>query len=359
MASSRPDRDAPLVVGVLYPPAWYGDRAGFGDAVAAIDAIDPRVEVLTETYVEPHDLRSARGKPDADAHRDEAPALTDAQRAMFARLHVALAIDLPYDVRRVAPNLAWVQAVGAGTGQLQSAGLAEHGIRLTTAAGANAVAIAEFALARLLQVWKRFREIDDAQHRHHWEPLYGEQVAGATLGLLGLGAINSAVAARAKAFGLRVVATRRSATPGATAPDVDELFPPSDLHTMLGQCDAVIAAVPETAETTGLFDAAAFAAMPAGSCFCNVGRGSLVDEPALIDALQRGHLRAAALDVASREPLPADDPLWDAPNLYLSPHSAAAPAALFANLHELFEDNLARYLAGEPLRNEVDMRRGY
>ena len=354
-----PADDEPLVIGVLYPPAWYGDRAGFADALAALEAIDRRVEVVAETYVEPHDLRSARGKPGADAHRGEAPPLTDEQRAALARVHVALAIDLPFDVRSVAPNLAWVQAVGAGTGQLQSAGLAEHGIRLTTAAGANAVAIAEFALARVLQVWKRFREIDDAQRRHEWAPLYGEQIAGATLGLLGLGAINSAVAARAKAFGLRVLATRRSATPGATAPDIDELYPPDALHTMLGQCDAVIAAVPETAETTGLFDAAAFAAMPAGSVFCNVGRGSLVDESALVDALERGHLRAAALDVASTEPLPADSPLWDAPNLYLSPHSAAAPAALFANLHELFEDNLARYLSGEPLRNEVDMRRGY
>ncbi len=351
--------DAPVVVGVLYPPAWYGDREGFAGALAALEALDPRIELVAETYVEPHELRSARGKPGADAHRGEAPPLTDSQRAAFARVHVALAIDLPFDVHEVAPNLEWVQAVGAGTGQLQSAGLAEQGIRLTTAAGANAVAIAEFALARMLQVWKRFREIEDAQRSHHWDPLYGEQVAGATLGLLGLGAINSAVAARAKAFGLRVLATRRSATPGATAPDVDQLYPPDALHTMLAQCDAVIAAVPETAETTGLFDAAAFAAMRGGSFFCNVGRGSLVDEVALIDALQRGHLRAAALDVASVEPLPAESPLWDAPNLYLSPHSAAAPAALFANLHELFEDNVTRYLAGEPLRNEVDMGRGY
>ena len=309
MPSSRPDGDAPLVVGVLYPPAWYGDRAGFGDAVAAIDAVDPRVEVLTETYVEPHDLRSAHGKPDADRDRDEAPALTDAQRAAFARVHVALAIDLPYDVRSVAPNLQWVQAVGAGTGQLQSAGLAEHGIRLTTAAGANAVAIAEFALARLLQVWKRLREIDDAQHRHHWEPLYGEQVAGATLGLLGLGAINSAVAARAKAFGLRVVATRRSATPGATVPDVDELFPPSDLHTMLGQCGAVIAAVPETAETTGLFDAAA-------SPPCPPARASATSAAGRSWTSRRSSTRCSEAisaprrsTVASREPLPADDPL--------------------------------------------------
>ncbi len=99
--------------------------------------------------------------------------------------------------------------------------------------------------------------------------------------------------------------------------------------------------------------------MKLGAFFCNVGRGSLVDEAALIDALRDGHLGAAALDVASVEPLPADDPLWDAPNLYLSPHSASSPSALFTNLHELFRDNLERYLAGEPLVNEVDLGRGY
>ena len=359
MPESRPDAGERVVVGILYPPEWYGDPATFADAAGELEALDPRVQVVVETYVEPHELRSARGKPGAERLRDEAPPLSDAQRAALARLEVALAIDLPFEVGHVAPQLRWVQAVGAGTGQLQSAGLADHGIRLTTAAGANAVAIAEFALARVLQVWKRLREIDDAQARHHWEPLYGRQLAGGTLGLLGLGAINSAVAARAQAFDLQVVATRRSATPGSTAVDVDELYPPNELHTMLARCDAVIAAVPETPETTGLMDADAFAAMPPGSFFCNVGRGSLVDEPALIAALERGHLRAAALDVASVEPLPADHQLWDAPNLFLSPHAASSPAALFVNLHQLFRENLTRYLAGEPLQNEVDMGRGY
>ena len=99
--------------------------------------------------------------------------------------------------------------------------------------------------------------------------------------------------------------------------------------------------------------------MKPGAFFCNVGRGSLVDESALIGALRSGQLRSAALDVASVEPLPSDHPLWDAPNLYLSPHSASAPAALFANLHRLFRENLTRFLAGDALRNEVDLQRGY
>lgn len=348
-----------IVVGVLYPPEWYGEVEAFASEIERIHSLDPRVRVVVETYDEPHELRSARGKPGADGLRDRAPVLSDAQRAAFAQLHVAVAIDLPFDVAEVAPELRWVQAVGAGTGQLQSAGLGAADIRLTSAAGANAVGIAEFALARVLAHWKGFRDLDAAQERHAWEPRFGRQLAGCTLGLLGLGAINGAVAERARAFGMRVLATRRSATPGATAPNVDEVYPTTALHSMLGQCDVVVAAVPETPETRGLIGADALAAMKPGAFFVNVGRGSLVDEPALIDALRRGHLGGAALDVASEEPLPADNPLWDASNLYLSPHAATSPSALFVNLHELFLDNLGRYLAGEPLRNEVDLSRGY
>jgi phosphoglycerate dehydrogenase-like enzyme len=348
-----------VVVGILYPPEWYGDADGFAREVAALEALDPRVRVLAEPYVEPHELRSARGTPGAPDLRDRAPALTDAQRHTFARIHVAVAIDLPFDVATLAPSLRWVQSVGAGTAQLQSAGLADAGIRLTSAAGANAVGIAEFVFARILQHWKRLPEIDDAQTRHEWAPAYGRQLSGCTLGLLGLGAINAAVATRARAFAMRVLATRRSAAPGATAPGVDELFPPAALHSMLGRCDVVVAAVPETPETTGMMDAAAFAAMRPGAMFCNVGRGSLVHEPALVDALRRGHLGAAALDVASVEPLPAGHPLWDAPNLALSPHAAASPAALFVNLHELLRANLVSFLAEDPRQNEVDPARGY
>jgi len=356
-AVSKHAVEAPIVVGVLVPPEWFG--ADFERAIASLETLDPRVRVIAEPYVESHDLRSARGKPGADGLRGDAPTLTEAQRATFAQVEVLLALDLPFDIAEVAPKLRWVQAVGAGTAQLQSAGLGPAGIRLTSAAGVNAVGIAEFALARLLQHWKRFREFDRAQARHHWEPVYGRQLAGSTLGLIGLGEINSAVAARAKAFDLRVVATRRSATPGATAPNVDELFTASDLVAMLGRCDAVIAAVPETPETTGTMNRERFAAMRSGAFFCNVGRGSFVDEDALIDALRSGHLSGAALDVASVEPLPPEHPLWDAPNLLLSPHSAAAPAAMFANLIRLFRDNLGRYLADTPLHNEVDVARGY
>jgi phosphoglycerate dehydrogenase-like enzyme len=348
----------PVVVGVLYPPEWYGDPQDFAAEVSALEAIDPRVEVVVESYVEPHDLRTARGREHDAALRDLAPALSDAQQRTLARVDVAVAIDLPFDVATVAPKLRWVQAVGAGTGQLQSAGLAQAGIRLTSNGGSNSIAIAEFAFGRLLAVQKQFRELDARQDQHRWEGVFGKQVAGQTLGLIGYGPINQAVAERAAAFGMRILVTRRT-TGVEPAPPVERFYAVSDLHEMLGACDAVIAAVPETPETTGLMDRNAFASMQPGAFFCNVGRGSLLDEAELADALRSGALGAAALDVARTEPLPPDDPLWDAPNLYLSPHCSTSPSAMFPNLHRLVRDNLRRFLDGDPLAHEVEPERGY
>lgn len=353
-AVRRPPAAGPVVLGILYPTLWLGDDDAVAAAIAAIEAVDPRIEVVVEPYEEGQHLRTLRGHPAGIAEaRSLVPELTDAQRALFARAHGVVAIDLPFDVAALAPSLAWVQAVGAGTAQLQSAGLAAAGIRLTSAAGANAVAIAEFVVGRILQERKRLREIEAAQAEQRWEPLFGSEFAGATVGLVGLGEINRAVARRLRAFDVTVLACRRSARPGDTDPDVDELLPTDRLHEMLGRCDTVVAAVPETPETIGLFDASAFASMAPGSFFVNVGRGTLVDESALIDALERGHLRAAALDVQRQEPLPAGHPLWDAPNLYLSAHCSASPSALFRNLNRLWADNIRRWLHGEPLRNEV------
>jgi phosphoglycerate dehydrogenase-like enzyme len=346
--------DGPIVLAVLYPRVWFADQAAFDASLDAVRAVDPRVEVLVVPYEEGQHLRTLRGSPQGVATaRAEAPSLTEEQREMFARVHGVLALDLPFDVGAVAPGLAWVQGIGAGYAQLESAGLAEAGIRLTNASGVNSVAIAEFVVGRILEERKGFRELHALQQEHRWEPVYAPELADTTVGLVGLGAINAAVARRLQAFDVRVLACRRTARPGDTAPDVDELFPAAQLHDMLGRCDTVVAAVPESPDTIGLMDAAAFAAMAPGSFFVNVGRGTLVDEPALIDALCRGHLRGAALDVASLEPLPADHPLWDAPNLYLSYHCSADPVALFPNLHRLWLENVRRFVAGEPLLQQV------
>jgi phosphoglycerate dehydrogenase-like enzyme len=191
------------------------------------------------------------------------------------------------------------------------------------------------------------------QGERRWSPTYGREIAGSTLGVVGLGAIGREVARRGRALGLRLVAVRQSWRPGMKDDDVDELYGPGDLHALLGASDMVVSAVPETSATVDMFDAAAFAAMRPGAVFVNVGRGSAVVEDDLVAALGSGHLAAAAIDVTREEPLPPSSPLWDVRGLYISPHSATSPDRFWANLHALFRDNVARYLAGEPLRNEV------
>jgi phosphoglycerate dehydrogenase-like enzyme len=322
--------------------------------LAALRAVDPAIEILEVPYVESVELRTQRGSsPGADL-RHMAPELTPVQRDALGRVAVVLTLDLPFDVASVAPNLRWVQSLGAGVSQLLSAGLHEGGVRLTSAAGVTGVSISEFVIARLLQIWKRLPEIDASQANHRWVPAYGREVAGSTLGVVGLGGIGRQVAQRGHGLGMNVLACRRSAVPGDKDPDVDEVFPADTLHEMLGRCDAVAAAVPESAETVGLFGPAEFAAMRPGSLFMNVGRGSAVDEDALVGALNSGHLRAAAIDVVVAEPLPDDSPLWAVPNLYISSHCSASPDRLWSNLYELFRENVRRYIDGSPLINESD-----
>jgi phosphoglycerate dehydrogenase-like enzyme len=349
----------PLVIGIMYRADYEArPRAAIDADLAKLKAIDPRIELVDVRYVEPDELRTQRGANVAADLRDQAPQLTDEQRAAFGRVEVVLAMDLPYDVAQVAPNLRWVQGMGAGVSQLASAGLGDAGIRLTTAAGVNAVSISEFVIARLLQMWKRLPEIDAHATERRWQPTYGREINGLTVGIVGLGAIGRQVARRARALGLQVIGQRRTATAGQTDPDVDQLLTPQQLPDLAARCDAIVAAAPETADTIGLFDAGFFAAMRPGALFMNVGRGSAVVEDALAESLRSGHLGGAAIDVVRDEPLTAESPLWDVPGLLISPHSATAPEKFWPNLYELFRDNVSRYLTGEPLRNEVDARVG-
>ncbi len=350
----RPPTTGPIVLGMCYPPAWFGGPEASARVAAEVAALDPRIEVVEFVYEEGQQRRTRRGSPAgaAAARSDPAP-LTDEQAAGFARVHAVIAIDLPFDVATLAPNLAWVQGVGAGTAQLESAGLAEAGIVCTSGAGTNAVGIAEFVVGRILEERKAFAALRESQRRHAWEPRFGPELEGAAVGLLGYGAINQAVAARLAPFGVTLLVCRRRAGEGAPPPGIAECVPPDGLHALLGRCDTVVAAVPETPDTIGWMDAAAFAAMAPGSFFVNVGRGTLVDEAALVDALTRGHLRGAAIDVASQEPLPANHPLWDAPNLSISPHCSTHPPSMAGRLHRLWVDNVARWLAGDDLVNVV------
>jgi phosphoglycerate dehydrogenase-like enzyme len=350
--------DGSIVVGVLYPQEWYLSDDGFAAELSAIEAVDPAIEVVSVAYADSQEIRTARSAGAVAGVDYEAQEISPTNRARLGRLHVALAIDLPPDITGLAPDLRWVQAVGSGTGQLQACGLDGAGVTLTSNGGSNAVGIAEFALGRLIEARKRFRAIDRRAEEHRWDAVFGEQLSGQTIGLLGYGSINRAVAARAAAFDMTVLALRR--TPGCPRePPVERFYRPAELHEMLGRCSAVIAAVPETPEAEAMMDAAAFAAMPPGAFFANVGRGVLVDEAALVAALESGQVGAAAIDVARVEPLPPDDPLWDAPNLRISAHCSSVPTALLPNVHRLFRENLRRFLDGERLEATVSASRGY
>jgi phosphoglycerate dehydrogenase-like enzyme len=327
---------------VAFP--WNADD----EMLAPLRARFPDVDIVAQ----PHLGRFAHHRPDDE---DE---LTDEALAVWARAEGTLALDLPSPVADIAPKLRWIQAIGAGIDHLDGAGIPDA-VVVTNAAGVAAAPIAEFVMARLLALWKRLPEIDAAQAEHRWSAKFGRTVDGLTLGVIGLGAIGTAVALRARGFGMTVIGTRRSYTPGQTHEAVHELRGTGDLHDVLARCDAVVVSAPGTPETENLFDAAAFATMKPGAVFCNVGRGSLVDEPALIAALESGHVGAAVLDVTRNEPLPPDDPLWSAPNVHISPHCSAAQDRYTETLLALFADNLERYLTGRPLRNVVDRAAGY
>lgn len=343
------DVPTPLVACINHPAGF--DREAFERRVAGLER---PVEVLALPYKENLRLRLARRTPPVpEALRATAPALSAQLREGYGRAEVLMGLDLPDEIWRLAPRLRWVQAFSAGTEHLPVAELAARGIALTTASGAGADSIAEFVVGRLLEVWKASRAVEAMQRERRFTRPPSRTLGGATLGVVGLGAIGSAVAARARALGMRVLATRRRHRPGEGSPCADELMGPEGLARLLEEADAVVLCAPDTPETRDLVDASALARMKRGSVLCNVARGALVDEAALVAALRSGHLGAAILDVTREEPLPPDHPLWEAPNVYLSPHCAVAPDSYEVRALELFAENLARYAAGEALLHRV------
>jgi phosphoglycerate dehydrogenase-like enzyme len=282
--------------------------------------------------------------------------LGDADWDRLSGADAVVALDLPEGLLSRCPSLRWVQAIGAGTDHLPAQEMGSRGIALTNASGVAASSIAEFIIGRLLQEYKSFRALDSLQQEKRWEALHGARLAGRTLGIVGLGAIGRATAGLARAFGMHVVATRRQARRGDVDPDVDQLFPADDLSLMLPDCDVVVVSAPATSETDRLIGRDELAALKHGAILCNVARGSLLDEDAVVSALHSGKLAAAILDVVQTEPLPPTSPLWSAPNCYLSAHTATSHDGYAEALLELLIRNLRRFVAGDELENVVRLR---
>jgi len=351
--------DETIEVCVCIPPAIDNRPAQEqAETLERFRQLDPRIRFSFADYIDTSESRVLRGRPDYEQARSRAVPASPELRDVLARSTVVLCVDLPFDMDQLAPGLRWVQSAGAGVAQLQTCGLDKLDCLLTSGAGIMADPIAEFVIARILSHWKLFPVYEENQRRHRWHQVFGRELAGCTLGIVGYGAIGHATARRAKALGMKVLATRKRLPDGATDPDVDRFYPSTELRDMLAACDAVVLCAAETAETYHLFNAETFAAMLAGSYFCNVSRGSLVDEPALIAALESGHLGGASIDVAANEPLPADDPLWDAPNLAISPHCSPTLENFYRNAWRLFHENMRRFLAGETLKNLCSTRYG-
>ncbi len=271
---------------------------------------------------------------------------------------------LPTAQLEKARRLKWIHSTSAGVNQFPLKELEARSIVLTNASPVMAEPTAEHAMALIFALAKRIPSAVRYQEKSTWAQgiIFDEkpgpvELNGATLGLVGLGAIGQEIAARARACRMRIVAVKRDATRGGES--ADKVLPPEKLYEMLAEADFVVLAAPQTSATQQLIGARELGVMKPSAYLINVARGPLLDERALIEALRAGRIAGAGLDVTFEEPLPADNPLWKAPNLLITPHLAASTNRLWHRHAALLEDNLARYLAGQPLRNIVDKAAGY
>ncbi len=254
------------------------------------------------------------------------------------------------------PGLRWIHTISAGVDHLLFPELRDSDAILTNASGVFNIPIAETVMAYILAVVKRLPEFWARQREHRWEKLPLRELRGLTVGVIGLGDIGTEVARLCRAFGMRVLGLRRRPAPSDIA---DEVMPPDRLHDLIARSAFVVIAVPLTAETRGMIGRAELAAMKPDAWLINISRGAIVDEEALMEALREGRIGGACLDVFAQEPLPPDSPLWDLPNVIITPHNSWSSPHIEEREIDLFLENLRRYVAGEPLLNVVDKQAGY
>jgi len=262
------------------------------------------------------------------------------------------------DIIPHATKLKFVQSISSGMDQYSKELLGAKGIRLASAAGVNARAVAEHALALILAVYRRLPEARDNQHKKVWRGMLGDltqredELGGKTLLVVGMGRIGSHLDRLAKAFDMKVIGIRRD--PKAGTNGADEIHGMGDLVKLVPQADSVALTCALTPETTGLMSAAAVAAMKPSSVFVNVARGKVADEAALVATMEGNKIWAAALDVTAEEPLTAASPLWTMPNVFITPHTAGETRAYEDNVIDILIENLDRLWRGEAtLRNQV------
>jgi phosphoglycerate dehydrogenase-like enzyme len=263
-----------------------------------------------------------------------------------------------------AKKLRWTHSTAAAVHQLIFPELVNSDIILTNAREVHGPVVAEHVIALIFALAKKIPDSVRLQEKHVWgqQLLWDElprirEVAGATVGMVGLGSIGRPVVKSAKALGMRVIGVREHPEKGSEG--ADAVFGPAQIDELFRQADYIVLAAPVTNSTKAIVNAERLALMKPDACLINVGRGPLLDEPALATALREKKIGGAALDVFPKEPLAADSPLWDVPNLLITPHTAALTDKLWERQYALFSENLRRYLKGEALLAVVDKRKGY
>ncbi len=297
-----------------------------------IRAVDPRLEVVVASEAE----RAAAVAPDAE---------------------IIVAWQVPEAVLNQAGRLRWIHSTAAGVDGLLVPPVREGRVALTSSVGIH-LGLPDHVMGMILVFARRLHVALRNQAARKWDraAAVGEEVAGRVLGVLGLGAIGRALAARAAAFEMRVIGTKRSPEP---IPHVERAYPPEQTDEVLRAADYLVIALPLTETTRGIIDARALGLMKRSAVLINIGRGQVVVEEALIEALRNGTIAGAGLDVFEREPLPADSPLYEMENVIITPHVAGASHTYYDRAIPLFCQNLRRYLDGQPLLNVVDPGRGY
>ena len=305
------------------------------------------------------------GRGDGGGDSPGARAAREAVRGAEVYVGFGVPADL-FDAAMAPPEgrLRWAHSGSAGVGGSLHEAMRASDVVLTNSAGIYAEPMADTVLAMMLHFARGIDFAVRAQAERRWDkaPFDADdtpvrELAECTLGIVGLGGIGRAAARRGVALGMRVVATRRGGTEG---PAGVEVFSGADaLHRILPRSDYLVLAVPQTDATQGLLGARELAMLPTSAVVINVARGGVVDEDALTEALREKRLRGAGLDVFGREPLPADSPLWDLPNVLVLPHVSGASHGFWRRQTDLIIQNLRRYAAGEPLLNTVDKQAGY
>ncbi|RWB93197.1 MAG: D-2-hydroxyacid dehydrogenase [Mesorhizobium sp.] len=306
---------------------------GFADEHAAtIHKRVPNVRVLSAT--------------DATSLHEQAP-----------EADILLAHSFPVEIFDKAKRLRWFQCASAGIDSLMPVRDRIGDLIVTNVRGIHGEAIADYVMTGIAMIHWNFPRFLQDNSRKEWSPRPLAPLAGQTLGVIGLGSVGSAIARRGKAFGMKVIGSDRDKRDPVEG--VEKLFPPEIVAELLRLSDFIVLAVPQIPETVGLIGREEFQLMRPSAVLVNIARGSVVVESELIQALKKGTISGALLDVFEREPLPADNPLWNMQNVIVTPHVAGWMTDYDNRVLEIFNENLERFVKDKPLRNVVDPRRGY